>query len=169
MYQNTVPEEDDDDDEHSPHVPLGFPALGNGFREGSSSSGNDTGDIVGTDGHIEHLPPYSRYADNVIAKGDMGRVDPPAETLVESTSAQSDPARSESALQLNRPRTLQMEEEEQVARKEGWIAKSKKRRCCGMPLWAVILMCLVVFAAAAMGGIIGGVIGNDKGTDRAIA
>ena len=167
MYQNTVPEEDDD--EHSPHVPLGFPALGNSFREGSSSSGNDTGDIVGSDGHVEQLPAYSRYADNVIAKGDMATIDPPAIRLVESTSAQSDPAMSESAMELNSSRTEQMEEEEQVARKEGWLAKSRKRKCCGLPLWVVILLCFVIFGAAALGGIIGGVIGNEKGTDRALA
>jgi hypothetical protein len=166
MYQNNVPEEEDDD--ASPHLsPLGFPALGSSFREGSSSSGNDTGDIVGSDGHVEQLPPYSRYADNVIAKGDMARIDPLASSLVESSTAASDPATSDSALELNRPQMASMQEE-QVAMKEGWIARGKKRRCCGMPLFAVILIVIVVLGAAAIGGIIGGVIGNDKGTERAI-
>lgn len=172
MYQNTVPEEEDVDDEHSAHVPLAFGGSASGLRNGSSTSGNDTGDIVGTDGHVEQLPPYSRYADNVIAKGDMGRIDQPAAaaTLTESNSAPTEPTSSNSEAELNPPRVQQMEEEEEaqaVARKEGWYEKGKRKKVCGLPLLAFVLICLIIVAAAAIGGAIGGVVGNRKGTERA--
>jgi hypothetical protein len=168
LYQNAVPEEEDDDGS-SPHIPLGF-GSGSSRQNGSTSSGNDTGDIVSADNFTEQLPPYSRYADNVIAKGDMAAINQPTATPIspETTSSQSQPVASDSDVELNPAQPEQMEEERDIARKEGWVAKSKRRKCCGMPLWAVILACIVVILAAAIGGIIGGIIGNDKGTDRAL-
>ncbi|RMD39255.1 hypothetical protein DV735_g5875, partial [Chaetothyriales sp. CBS 134920] len=182
MYQNTVPEEaddssgdDDDSGRHLRAVPLGFSSGPSTFRNQSTSSGNDTGDIVGSDGHIEHLPPYSRFADNVIAKGDMASIDAPSTTLVETSTSQSegttstcDESESARGMEMHPVAREPMQEDEQVARKEGWLAKSKRRRCFGLPLLTVIILGFAIFAAAALGGIIGGVIGNQKGSDRAI-
>ncbi|RMZ92079.1 hypothetical protein DV736_g664, partial [Chaetothyriales sp. CBS 134916] len=183
MYQNTVPEEADDnsgdEDESSQHlrvVPLGFSSGPSTFGDRSTSSGNDTGDIVGSDGHIEQLPPYSRFADNVIAKGDMASIDTPSTTLVVTSTSQSehtastgDESEPGQGVGMNAVAREPMEEDEQVARKENWLAKSKRRKCCGLPLLTIIILGFAIFAAAALGGIIGGVIGNQKGTDRAIA
>ncbi|RMZ80784.1 hypothetical protein DV737_g2868, partial [Chaetothyriales sp. CBS 132003] len=184
MYQNTVPEEvddnSDDENEGSQHlraVPLGFSSGSAAFRNQSTSSGNDTGDIVGSDGHVEQLPPYSRFADNVIAKGDMASIDAPSTTLVDSSASQSehtvltrDDSASRPEMEMNAVAREPMEEEDEqvVARKEGWFAKSKRRKCCGLPLLTVIIIGFAIFAAAALGGIIGGVIGNRNGTESAI-
>jgi hypothetical protein len=173
MYQNAVPEEEDDDSDHS-SPSLAFAGAPGSFNGGSSSSGNDTGDIVGSDGHIEQLPPYTRYADNVVAKGDMAQIngDSPAVSSAESASPTDNSSlspnttSSETHLQPN-PETEA--EAREVARKEGLYERSKRRKCCGIPLIILVLLILVIVVSAAVGGVVGGVVGNRKGVDHAKA
>jgi hypothetical protein len=160
MYQNTVPEEDD---EPSPNGSLSFPGVNASFQ-GSRSSGNDTGDIVGTDGHVETLPPYTRYADNVVAKGDMAEFNRSETAVSVSDATPTDPPTNRSVTQLTPTGVEAVEDAE--ARKEGWKTRAKRRRCCGVPCWIVSLVVIVVFIATALGGIIGGVIGNRQGVER---
>lgn len=172
MYQNTVPEEDD---EPANAVPLGFANLAPSFAAGSSSSGNDTGDIVGSDGHVEQLPPYTRYADNVVAKGDMAQFNqgsvteesqtPSQSPLTAESSSTEQPSLASSETAINPTQS----QEQEMARKEGLYERSKKRKCCGIPLVIVILLVIVIVVSAAIGGIIGGIVGNRKGVDHARA
>lgn len=162
MYQNTVPEEDDGS---SANVPLGFPTMNSRLREGSRTFGNDTGDIVGTDGHVESLPPYTRYADNVVAKGDMAEIEQPGTAVVESESSPTDPSAPDSTTELSRTGAEAVEDAE--ARKEGWRTRIKRRKCCGLPCGIVLLIIVIVCIAAAIGGIIGGIIGNKQGAESA--
>lgn len=166
MYpQNTVPEEDIDPDTH---VPLGFPVLGSAYHSGSNSTGDDVGDIVGTDGHVEQLPPYSRYADNVIAKGDMARLESstisPTQHSDSVTTAQPavSPA-SDVELTTVGGGTLT----EEAARKEGFVQKKLRRSCCGLPVWIWLILVAVVCVATVLGGVIGGVVGTRKGAQSA--
>ncbi|EXJ87818.1 hypothetical protein A1O1_04745 [Capronia coronata CBS 617.96] len=167
--QNTVPEDDDDAE-----VPLGlgFPGLIQAFHPGTSSPGNDMGDIVGTDGHIEQLPPYSRYADNVVAKGDMARIDTHTTNSLPTESPLEPPvqpsASSASDVELTAARSEPPTVETEVARKEGLSENRRRRRtCCGMPLWTVITIVAVIVLAAVLGGVIGGVVGTRKGAHQA--
>ena len=167
LYQNTVPEDDDEDTHVVP--PIGFSGAATSFH-GSSSSGNDTGDIVGTDGHVEQLPPYTRYADNVVAKGDMAEIDqthaveqPSPST--ESSTLSPNTSNSEAGLTASESR----EQQEEVARKEGLYERSKKRKCCGIPVVILVLLVIVILVSGAVGGVVGGVVGNRKGVDYAKA
>ena len=174
MYQNNVPEEEE---EAGNNIPVGFARLGTSFQNRSRSTGAETGDIVGTDGHVERLPPYTRYADNVLAKGDMREIRTPAASMrapsirggaaTSSADESSTLIGSDSAVELTRLGSDS--DEEAVFRKEGWIARGNKRRCCGLPLWTMILICAIVILAATAGGVIGGLIGNDQGSDEAHA
>jgi hypothetical protein len=167
MYQqNTVPEEEDDS---QINIPLGFPVLGQSSQSSSNSSGDEVGDIVGTDGHVEQLPPYSRYADNVIAKGDMARIDPPTTDITDASPSSSVtppvPA-SSSSIELTDVGASSAPDE--VARKEGLTEQKRRRRMCfGIPFWTFVIIIAVVIIAALLGGVIGGVVGTKKGTDRA--
>ena len=167
MYQNTVPEEDDDAPVNA--IPLGFPGMGPNYQSSSGTSGSDVGDIVGSDGHVEQLPPYTRYADNTLAKGNMEPIDGPI--IVESHSPDSQELQVMTSSGSSQQPHLEMGRElsEEEARKEGWKAKAQRRVCGGIPLWVLIILLTVTILAAALGGVIGGVIGNRKGTDRAIA
>lgn len=168
MYpQNTVPEEDDHSDSH---IVLGFPGMGHSYPTGTNSSGDEVGDIVGSDGHVEQLPPYSRYADNVIAKGDMGRLDPQTTPISQDSAAEStlqpDPG-SGSDVELTAVGSNP--ESAEIARKEGMSEKRRRRMCCGVPLWTVLVILAVVVVSGVLGGVIGGIVGNKKGADRVLA
>lgn len=168
MYpQNTVPEEDDNSETH---IALGFPGMGQSYPPGTNSSGDDVGDIVGTDGHVEQLPPYSRYADNVIAKGDMATIDPQTNTFSpESSSASTVQPEPSSASDVELTAVGSADATNEVARKEGLKEKIRRRTCCGLPVWTVICVAAIVVVAAVLGGVIGAILGNQKGSDRAQA
>ncbi|OAP59362.1 hypothetical protein AYL99_06660 [Fonsecaea erecta] len=164
MYpQNTVPEDDSSDTD----IALGFPGMGQSYPPDTSSSSNEVGDIVGSDGHIEQLPPYSRYADNVIAKGDMARIDPQTSTITEESgpSLIHPPEGSASDVELTAVGSGHPQDE--VARKEGLSEKRRRRTCCGLPIWTVVIVAAIVVLAAVIGGVIGGVVGNQHGTRQA--
>lgn len=182
--QNVSPEEDEDITSNGIPV-LGFPRNFQSSGRGGSSA--DTGDIIGNDGHIEQLPPYTRYADNTVAKGDMNGLNtrrssrasrisraPTIGTSAGASSSEPEPASVADSTTLLHPRE-QFEEETaaQRARKEGWRETWKERArsktIVGMPLWGLIIVILIVIFSATTGGVVGGVIGNRQGAERAYA
>jgi hypothetical protein len=165
MYpQNTIP----DDDSSETHIGLGFSGLSQSYQPASTSSGNELGDIVGTDGHIEQLPPYSRYADNVIAKGDMARIDPQRSTITEESAAPSIiPPAEASGSDVELTAVGAGSGQDEVARKEGLTEKRRRRTCCGVPVWTLLILVTVVILAAVVGGVVGGVVGNQHGQHQA--
>ncbi|KAG6260602.1 hypothetical protein E4U48_008245 [Claviceps purpurea] len=44
-------------------IPVGFNGLGNGYRRQLGPDGEEAGDLIGPLGHMEELPPYTRYPD----------------------------------------------------------------------------------------------------------
>ena len=179
--QNTAPEEEDEDIT-SNGIPLGFPRTN--FQPSSGGSSSDVGDIIGSDGHIEQLPPYTRYADNTVAKGDMNSINRrrssrvscvPTQATVRTESS-SQPAASSDAdsTTLLAPREqFEEETEAQRARKEGWKStwrdKALRRTVVGLPCWGLIVIVAIVICSATIGGVVGGVIGNRQGAQRAYA
>ena len=165
MYsQSTVPEEGD---AHLPrtNIPLGFPSTrGTGYRENSPRRTADIADIVGSDGHIEQLPPYTPYAGNdSAAKENSTRI----RTL--SAPAQASPA-GLTGLQSGEPpgvansfemnSTDHQEQSNDESNASGSFKEKIKRTthrtvCCGLPLWFL----LAIVAVLALGVIIGAVIG----------
>lgn len=186
MYpQNTVPT-DEDEDITTNGFPLGFPRTNISSSNGATHS--DVGEIVGADGHIEQLPPYSRYADNTVAKGNMDRINrarsmrsvrsarstAPTQISDTTTAVNAASVGDSEANLLERPRELFEEETEaQRARKEGWQEtwkdRLRKQTRCGIPLWGLLAIVAIVLASATAGGIVGGVIGNKAGAQRAYA
>ena len=165
MYpQNTVSEDDSSDI----NVGLGFPGMSREYQQGPVPSGNELGDIVGRDGHIEQLPPYSRYADNVIAKGDMARIESQrTNTTEESAPPLVIPTAEASASDVELTAVGPQRSLEEVARKEGLKEKKGRRACCGLPLWTLLVVFATIVLAAILGGVIGGVVGNQHGTQHA--
>lgn len=172
--QNTVAEEDEDITAHGIPV-IGFPRTG--FASSSGGSSTEAGDIIGSDGHIEQLPPYTRYADNTVAKGNMDSINgrrlsqrPSRASIAPSASTQpAPPSNTASTTLLVPPREEFDQEQEQIGRKEGWKEKAQRRTCFGMPLWGVVVIVLSILFAATVGGVVGGVIGNRQGQQQAWA
>ncbi|KAI5467646.1 hypothetical protein BGZ63DRAFT_399209 [Mariannaea sp. PMI_226] len=57
--QSTVPTNDS-----SSQIPVGFNNMGNTYQRQIGPDGEEAGDMIGPLGHMEELPPYSRYPDN---------------------------------------------------------------------------------------------------------
>ena len=57
--QSTAPMED-----NSGHdIPVGFTGMGATYQRQLGPDGEEAGDLIGSDGHLEELPPYTRYPD----------------------------------------------------------------------------------------------------------
>jgi hypothetical protein len=171
MYpQNTVDEEEDDDDEaHNlpSTIPLGFPGMGQVYR-GNQSRGHDLGDIVGHDGHVEQLPPYTRYADNTIAKASSDDVPAPlaAVSISPSATSASSPT-SDSNVDSNFTVSRESEQSDtEHNEKSKTPRRLRKKVCWGISLCVWLLVVAVVVIAGTLGGVIGGVIGNDRASDH---
>ncbi|KHN99051.1 uncharacterized protein MAM_02749 [Metarhizium album ARSEF 1941] len=49
------------DESTQQRIPIGFNGMGNSYRRQIGPDGEDAGDLIGPLGHMEELPPYSRY------------------------------------------------------------------------------------------------------------
>lgn len=53
-----------------------------------------------------------------------------------------------------------------MAFEEKLKSKGKKKACCGLPVWTIVLVATVMVVAASIGGAIGGVLGARKAADE---
>ena len=168
MYpQNTVPEEED-----VPPVPLsiplGFPGMGQAYQQQTRTTGNDIADIVGADGHIEELPPYTRYPDAGVTKESMAHINVPvaeqgANRFDIPMSPQSTMERfSDNDVALNTAASRSAGSESEKSLKDRWKEKSRRRVLCGLPCWFLLLIIAAMILVGAIGGVIGGVVGTNK-------
>jgi hypothetical protein len=166
MYpQNTVPEDDDDVQFPPTSIPLGFPGLGQRYQQSSRSADNDIADIVGVDGHVEELPPYTRYPEHGVAKdsptaivneSDQNGVDAPV-------SPQSPPSPfSDSNVVLNVAAARTAGSDSDSSFKERWKEKGRRKVLCGLPLWCLLLLIAVMLLVGGIGGVIGAVLANKQ-------
>ena len=124
--------------------------------------GHDIAHLVGSDGHVEELPPYTRYAENVVPK-ESSAITAPA-VVAASMSPMSQ--HSDSGVELN---VGAARDAGDVNEKRGWKSKAQRKICAGLPLWAFILVVVIIIIAASLGGVVGGVVGTDRGADAASA
>jgi hypothetical protein len=167
MYpQNTVDEEEDDTHGAPSTIPLGFPGMAQSYT-GNQASGHDLGDIVGRDGHVEQLPPYTRYADNTIAKAGSEDVPPPVTVDISSPSSTIAPT-TESNVDLNPAGPSEVgQPQTDYSEKSKPPRRLRRKICWGISLCVWLLVGGVIVIAATLGGVIGGVIGNDRASDAA--
>ncbi|KAF9889975.1 hypothetical protein FE257_006849 [Aspergillus nanangensis] len=173
MYpQNVVPEEGID---APPLIPMGFPGLAQTYQRPHNRADDDVADLVGPDGHTEQLPPYSRYPDGAAPKvggtvesiTDVGarpdettpnepEVLPVSEVSSRELVTEDQPAMRGHEPPAEIPATGVMAFEEKLKK------KGKKKACCGLPIWTLVLIGVVFIVAACIGGVIGGVLGTKK-------
>ncbi|RKK47007.1 hypothetical protein BFJ63_vAg2144 [Fusarium oxysporum f. sp. narcissi] len=70
----------------APSIPVGFNGLGGTYQRQLGPDGEEAGDLVGPLGHMEELPPYTRYPDNAYVPK------PATQTPVSPVSPVSEPA-----------------------------------------------------------------------------
>ncbi|KAJ5644877.1 hypothetical protein N7507_010888 [Penicillium longicatenatum] len=186
MYSQNVVEEGIDDE-----IPVGFPGLNSPYQPPPSRRIDDVGDIIGPDGHTEPLPPYSRYPTGAVpkppgmemetlAEGNNSPVDihlPPQEEQQLSTATREQPISNTSSRALI-PETSANSGPNSgpavagatgatattgiMAFEEKLKQKGKKRVCCGLPVWTIVLIATVMLIGGSIGGVIGGVLGTRK-------
>lgn len=174
MYpQNVVIEEGMDDGT----IPLGFPGHHQSYQVPPNRADDDAGVLVGPDGHTEQLPPYTRYPDGLVPKvegsfeaatdaGIIGEDSPPNTEERLSNSGEAPRATVAQPPPPPPPVESQHVPEEAptgvMAFEEKLKTKGKKKACCGLPVWTLVLVCVVILVVACIGGIIGGVLGAKK-------
>ncbi|KAF7590575.1 hypothetical protein BBP40_002664 [Aspergillus hancockii] len=172
MYpQNVVAEEEMDDT----IIPVGFPGHTQAYQRPSNRADDDVGDLIGPDGHTEQLPPYSRYPDPVVPKveGTFDSTPDAGVPIIDTNNERHDPPVSEVSSrtlvpenQVNRRDNEEREEAVPVtgvmAFEEKLKTKGKKKACCGLPVWTLVLVGVVMLVGACIGGVIGGVLGARK-------
>ena len=147
--------------------------MGQVYQQGSRSAGNDIADIVGADGHIEELPPYTRYPDNGVPKDSIQRLEiringqsqdrPSASISPQSTSSHL----SDNGVVVNVAVAHATGSDSESSLKEGWREKSKRRVLCGLPLWCLLVLVAIMILVGAAGGVIGGLVANRRQSDTA--
>lgn len=178
MYPQNIDYEEDLGDQP---IPVGFSATGLQSHQSSSPEADEVGDIVGPDGHLEQLPPYSRYPDGVIRptlgrgpasiasdiRGHSERYhdDPNARSDASSGSGTLINVDSSEPLQPAADRSDQSPKKEETMSEK--IHRKGRQKCCGAPLWLVILLSLAMMTCALLGGVIGGVLGERAAVHRA--
>ncbi|PYI05896.1 hypothetical protein BO78DRAFT_138398 [Aspergillus sclerotiicarbonarius CBS 121057] len=178
MYpQNVVPEEDGIDNSM---VPLGFPGHNQqAYQRPPNRADDDLGDLIGPDGHTEQLPPYSRYPENAVPKvegtfatvNDAGimrdetvhneRAGPPMSETSSNTLVEENTTSREGNRGLEEPPVTGV-----MAFEEKLKSKGKKKACCGLPVWTLVLVGVVMLVGGCIGGIIGGVLGARKAAEQ---
>lgn len=148
-------------------IPVGFPGHVHNSRRRIGADGEEQ-DIIGSDGHAEQLPPYSRYPDHTSGKtlafGPMPQTGEAADShdqLMPPVEPAEEPI-GEADTQVAQPRepspsppndddgstTLAMSEKTRSHRswkEKNWKERSKTRVCCGVvPLWSIMLSAIVV-------------------------
>ncbi|KAL2868292.1 uncharacterized protein BJX67DRAFT_53120 [Aspergillus lucknowensis] len=177
MYSQNVVEEDLED---TP-IPLGFPGHGQeSYQRPPNRAADDVGDLIGPDGYTEQLPPYSRYPEGASPKLEALTDGPPESAIVSDQSntnnepgsatsgvssstlvAGNQPASDAGGTPDEPPVTGVMAFEEKLKR------RGKKRVCCGLPVWTLVLISVVMIVGGSIGGAIGGILGAKKAAQEA--
>lgn len=169
LYPQTVSSEAEDGQINT--IPVGFPGHNQRFERRRGPEGEEQ-DIVGPNGQVEQLPPYTRYADTFNAKTaaagllssnqDLGRESRSEDPLMELQERNSD---GESSVQqtttpasagavATAPVTEAVVSEK--TRLQTWKEKSKRKLCGFLPIWALLLGILVIIVIAIIcGSVIG--------------
>lgn len=178
MYQQNIALDGMDDQP----IPVGFPGGSLQAYSRAPAQPNDVGDIIGPDGHLEQLPPYSRYPDGIPPKAGMGppsidgaipERDPPPPMAVGPPPPPPPPSDVSSGTLVNvnstEPGGRSASTPDSVA---GNKFEEKLRRdrktSCGVPVWLLAILGLGMLIGGLIGGVIGGVLGERRAEERSL-
>ncbi|KAI8724009.1 hypothetical protein NCS52_00257800 [Fusarium sp. LHS14.1] len=167
----------------TPSIPVGFNDMGAGYQRQLGPDGEEAGDLIGPLGHMEELPPYTRYPDTPFAPKPTTETPSTEPSSPDSRNipgaggigmATRDPEFSSTDDDLALPRarpsvrsntsetshhdinTAAVEVAEKPAVNK-WQRRAKNRLWGIVPYWAI---CLMTVGLVVMGIIMGAVIGT---------
>lgn len=178
LYTQNIADDVHPDSQQNP-IPVGFPGSGVQFHRRIGPEGEEQ-DIIGSDGHTEQLPPYSRYPEQDVQKTVTGGA--PLSAIGEASSPES--SRSDNApaqepeRQDDTPVSTPITSERVPGRaasvsndtsfsEKSWSEKSWKERrrvkICGTPLWFfVFVSSALVLVTVIIGSVIGGILSRQS-------
>ena len=171
-------------------IPVGFAGMGNSYQRQIGPDGEEAGDLIGPLGHLEELPPYTRYPEGSYArrKSPEPVQNPPDSAVREIPGAgglgiatrnpefssteddlalsQSRPAsRSEASQHEVNTAARSFSEKPTVTK---WQRRARKKMWGIVPYWAICLLVVgIVIMGIIMGAVIGTVLVNHGNTDPA--
>ncbi|PNY24762.1 Uncharacterized protein TCAP_05294 [Tolypocladium capitatum] len=174
------------------HIPVGFTGMGNTYQRQIGPDGEEAGDLIGPLGHLEELPPYTRYPEESYARrkspepvqdaapaplqaipgaGGLGI----ATRNPEFSSTEEDlvlpqsrsPSRSEASHHEINAAARDISEKPTMTK---WQRRARKKIWGIVPCWAITLLVVgIVIMAIVTGAVIGTVLANhgkpDSGGD----
>lgn len=152
-------------------IPVGFPGH-NPSYQGESAQPDDVGDIVGPDGHLEQLPPYSRYPMGMGPKDDASTaslVSLRRDQDLQENEERRAPSVGSSNTLVDANSVTRLTSGTATSLEEKLKKKSRQKVCCGVPIWLLVLTGMVMLLGACLGGVIGGVLGARKAEQTAKA
>ncbi len=189
MYtQTVVPEVEESRSGQNP-IPVGFPGTVDNYQRRLGPEGEEAADLIGPDGHLEQLPPYTRYPEEAYQRKALGIPAPqstPARTVQSVPGAggiglatrdpefasTEDLGISSSPLSRHSVRSFASEASHheintaalsvvnEKEKRRGWRAAARRRVWGVVPCWAIFLAVLVL---VLMGIVIGAVLGTILG------
>ncbi|KAL3962679.1 hypothetical protein ACCO45_004202 [Purpureocillium lilacinum] len=176
--QNTTTNEEPEEQTPPNHIPVGFTGMGASYRRQIGPDGEEAGDLIGPLGHLEELPPYTRYAEDSFARkspepvanlspspvqpipgaGGIGIAtrDPEFSSTEDDLGMPSRPvSRSESHHEVN---TAAREYSEKKTMTK-WQRRARRKLWGIVPYWSIFLLLVsIVIMGIVMGAVIGTVL-----------
>lgn len=191
MYPQTMVPEVEESRAGQDSIPVGFPGTVDNYQRRLGPDGEEAADLIGPDGHMEQLPPYTRYPEETYNRKALGIPTPqpaPAEAMQSIPAgaggiglATRDPefASTDDLAVANSPlsrqsvrsfgsetshheiNTAALAVVNEKERPAGWRAAARKRVWGVVPCWAIVLAVLVL---VLMGVVVGAVLGTILGS-----
>jgi len=192
MYPQGIDDDHDHEDEdvdltQQNPVPVGFAGVGNSYRRQVGPDGEEQ-DIIGSDGHAEQLPPYSRYPEDGPEKMPLmptalhsrapvhgsnpgmalmhAALQPSSIAQSMTDASELEPLQSTPELTLlnsRSSRSIYEDDPEKSWSEKSWRERSKTRVCCGVRLWWILaIFAAILFVLALVGGVAGGYLAGSR-------
>lgn len=102
--QNTAPI----DDGNGERIPVGFNGMGGSYQRQIGPDGEEAGDLIGPLGHMEELPPYTRYPEGAYLRNSSAEAAASGSIPSPSPNTATSPAQSQGEMPIAAPEAAHM-------------------------------------------------------------
>ncbi|XP_044716135.1 proteinrelated to glucan 1, 4-alpha-glucosidase [Hirsutella rhossiliensis] len=149
-------------------IPVGFTGMGNAYQRQLGPDGEEAGDLIGPLGHMEELPPYTRYPEDSLArrKSPEPTNDMPPTSAEAATGAQPIPGAGGLGIATRNPEFSSTEDDLPALSRSRPTSRSERRarkKLWGIvPYWAIALLAVgIVIVGVVLGTVIGTVLAKN--------
>jgi len=149
------------DPDMPPVPPVGFPGRNHDYQRRLGPDGEEIADLIGPDGHTEQLPPYTKYADEALARktrsniqvvvpgaGGMGLATRnPEFASREDLSSPQDQQSAAPSIVSERQLDTPISGVTEKPKMKKWQRVARRKVCGIIPIWVFVLIaiCFILF------------------------